>query len=641
MKLSYPISLLAAVALFTATSASAQDNTTSLKEDFFPTGSVTPQMAEAIEAIPFGPARPSLPGAQKAPAYDEGMSGPWRPSVVTSYTDKGANLFKYIYYYDNQGRFYSKDQSQVRVYQSWNATDGVWENKMRFKLIFDENNDIVEAFTDTGFKQQWNNWYRIFYTYDSDHNMLTAEQQSWYEDGWYSTLKWENTYDEKGNLLTQTYYNRPLGSSEWTRGSQHTWQYDETGRITFYDLSHWSEASQKYSPYITDEYVFDESGNLLTQKHSQNSTPSYIYTYTYNDKNNKVTFLHQTWKENDWANYMFIDYIYDEQDRESQQISKLWNGGEWELNRKTVFQYFAQAESQTLSQYDSENDKWQEQSRVVRRYDQDGHLICISNDEWSDVFNFLKTQTQELFTYENGLLVSQKMQDWNSVDNKFDDIKDYSFTYNEDRNCNNVTASVKQSKDWIIAPYNNMADEWGCPDYDPWIGDLEYLNITNYVEPTGITLDAEEVTLEPDFSKQLAATVAPENVSNPEFYWTSSDETVARVNVNGRVYALAKGEATITATTMDNRFSAQCKVKVGETGISETVAEGSFAYRDGEILFTPANERHSISVYDISGKAVCHNDARTAISTSEWAPGLYIVKTTDGSAVKAYKIIVK
>ncbi len=641
MKLSYPISLIAAAALFAATGVMAQVNTVSLNEDFFPSDIVTPQMAEAIEAIPYVPVRPVLPGAQKAQAYDDGMSGDWRPEEVTSYTEKGDNLYKYIYYYDKNGTYYSKDQSQVRIYRTWNATDNCWDNRMRFKLIIDDRGDIVEGYTDSGFKNQWNNYFLCRYTYDDNHNMLTAEQYSWYEDQWFATLKWENTYDASGRMLTQTYFNRPLGNEEWAKGSQHTWAYDEAGNLTHYDIAHWSDVSQKYSPYLSNDYTYDANGNMLTETREQYGTPTFLHIYSYDEKNNKLTYKDQKWNGTEWTDYMLIDYTYDEQNRETENIVKLWDNGEWQLHQKATSQYFALAESQTLYDYDREQQKWQEKSRYVKRYDEEGHLITVASDEWSEQFGFLKTQKQDVYAYENGLLVSRKSQDWNSADMKFDDISDFSFTYNDQRNCNKVTATKKQSKEWIFAPYDDMADEWACPDYEPYAGDLDYLNVTKYIEPTGITLDAEEVTLEPDFSKQLTATVAPANASNPEYYWTSSDENVARVNVNGRVYALAKGEATITATTMDNRFTAQCKVKVGQSGISETVAEGSFAYRDGQILFTPANERHSISVSDISGKTVCLDDARTAISTSAWAPGLYIVKTTDGTAVKAYKIIVK
>jgi uncharacterized protein YjdB len=47
----------------------------------------------------------------------------------------------------------------------------------------------------------------------------------------------------------------------------------------------------------------------------------------------------------------------------------------------------------------------------------------------------------------------------------------------------------------------------------------------------------------------LSAVFTPLNTSNKTLYWTSSDTTIAKVNANGLVTALAAGNVTITATT--------------------------------------------------------------------------------------------
>ena len=72
-------------------------------------------------------------------------------------------------------------------------------------------------------------------------------------------------------------------------------------------------------------------------------------------------------------------------------------------------------------------------------------------------------------------------------------------------------------------------------------------------------------------SLQLTATVLPEEASYKMVKWTSSDESVARVDEQGQVTALDVGTATITATTIDgSNLSASCQVKVkaniGKTG---------------------------------------------------------------------------
>ncbi|MCM1296065.1 MAG: Ig-like domain-containing protein, partial [Muribaculaceae bacterium] len=62
---------------------------------------------------------------------------------------------------------------------------------------------------------------------------------------------------------------------------------------------------------------------------------------------------------------------------------------------------------------------------------------------------------------------------------------------------------------------------------------------------------------------KLTATVLPENTTNKSVTWTSSDASIASVDADGTVRALAEGSAVITATTADGSGkSAQMTVKV-------------------------------------------------------------------------------
>ena len=60
----------------------------------------------------------------------------------------------------------------------------------------------------------------------------------------------------------------------------------------------------------------------------------------------------------------------------------------------------------------------------------------------------------------------------------------------------------------------------------------------------------------------IAATVAPEEATDKTVKWTSSDETVATVDAEGKVTAVKAGTATITATTNDGGKTATCAVTV-------------------------------------------------------------------------------
>lgn len=92
------------------------------------------------------------------------------------------------------------------------------------------------------------------------------------------------------------------------------------------------------------------------------------------------------------------------------------------------------------------------------------------------------------------------------------------------------------------------------------------------VSVKGITLDAAEISLEPEQSHILMETIAPEDATNSRVSWSSDNEAVVSVNEAGVLYAVAEGDAVITAQTEDGNFTAVCKVTVKKKGAAETSA---------------------------------------------------------------------
>ena len=92
------------------------------------------------------------------------------------------------------------------------------------------------------------------------------------------------------------------------------------------------------------------------------------------------------------------------------------------------------------------------------------------------------------------------------------------------------------------------------------------------VAVTDVTLNKSAMTLLVGRTETLTATVAPEDATNKDIVWTSSDESVATVK-NGVVTAVAKGTADITVTTADGNHQATCKVKVNPAAINPEGAD--------------------------------------------------------------------
>ena len=84
-------------------------------------------------------------------------------------------------------------------------------------------------------------------------------------------------------------------------------------------------------------------------------------------------------------------------------------------------------------------------------------------------------------------------------------------------------------------------------------------------EITGISLDKSSAIIKVDESLQLTATILPEDANNKTVNWKSSNTTIATVSENGLVKAIAKGNATITATTASGMFAAECAITVTST----------------------------------------------------------------------------
>lgn len=80
---------------------------------------------------------------------------------------------------------------------------------------------------------------------------------------------------------------------------------------------------------------------------------------------------------------------------------------------------------------------------------------------------------------------------------------------------------------------------------------------------TGISMSETTVELKPGETRQLTATVLPQNASNAEVTWYSDKENIATVSQSGLVTAVAPGEATVHVVTSDGGKMASCLVKVG------------------------------------------------------------------------------
>ena len=84
-----------------------------------------------------------------------------------------------------------------------------------------------------------------------------------------------------------------------------------------------------------------------------------------------------------------------------------------------------------------------------------------------------------------------------------------------------------------------------------------------FIPVASISLDKTSLELNAGDKQQLTATVSPSNATAKDIHWASSDESIAKVDEDGLVTAVAPGTATITAYGSSG-VSASCTVTVKE-----------------------------------------------------------------------------
>ena len=157
-----------------------------------------------------------------------------------------------------------------------------------------------------------------------------------------------------------------------------------------------------------------------------------------------------------------------------------------------------------------------------------------------------------------------------------------------------------------------------------------------------ITLDKTEISFEATETATLVATVLPELTTDKSVEWSSSDETVAVVDENGVVTAVAVGEAIITATTTDgSNLSASCKVIVVPTlavSIELDQTEASVEEKSEFQLTATILPEHTTNkevAWSSSDKWVATVDNTGLVTMYSAGEVIITATTTDGSNLSA------
>ncbi|MBO4286005.1 MAG: Ig domain-containing protein, partial [Bacilli bacterium] len=153
-----------------------------------------------------------------------------------------------------------------------------------------------------------------------------------------------------------------------------------------------------------------------------------------------------------------------------------------------------------------------------------------------------------------------------------------------------------------------------------------------------ISLDKTELEMVAGDKTTLSASVLPADAENKSVTWSTSDESIASVNKNGKVSAISAGKVTITATTVDGGFTASCSVNVSTkvvpvTGISLDQDSVDFAVGETKQLVAtvlPSSASNKGVTWSSTNEAVVTVSETGLLTAVSAGSAIVTVKTDDG-----------
>ncbi len=143
-------------------------------------------------------------------------------------------------------------------------------------------------------------------------------------------------------------------------------------------------------------------------------------------------------------------------------------------------------------------------------------------------------------------------------------------------------------------------------------------NVAVVIPVTGIALDKTDLTLSRGSTDLLKATINPSDATDQAVTWLSSNPSVAGIDQNGNITAVAAGHTVISVTAHDGSFVAQCNltvfVPIQSISLNQTTADLLLGQNtsltvsinpadttdDTDVTWTSSNS--SVATVDESGK---------------------------------------
>ena len=172
-----------------------------------------------------------------------------------------------------------------------------------------------------------------------------------------------------------------------------------------------------------------------------------------------------------------------------------------------------------------------------------------------------------------------------------------------------------------IRKETGLSEDWTC--LDNW--KLEIYSSVKLV--TGVTLSSTSAQLVSSETLQLSATIQPATAMFRKLAWSSSDESIVKVDANGLVTAVGTGKALVTAASTDgSEKSASCEITVVANEVSaENIVINEIMVHNVDVYLDPS--------FNYGPWVELYNPSNTTVSLG----GLYV--SDDPADLKKHKLV--
>ena len=169
---------------------------------------------------------------------------------------------------------------------------------------------------------------------------------------------------------------------------------------------------------------------------------------------------------------------------------------------------------------------------------------------------------------------------------------------------------------------------------------------SDYVPVNGVTINKANLNITINSSESLVSSVSPNNASNKDVVWKSSNTSVATVDNNGKVVAKKIGTTIITASS--SGYSSTCVVnvvdKIDLKGITLNKTNLTLKEKGSETLkvtFNPGNATNKKITWKSSNTSVVTVDNNGLVKALKPGSATVTVISNDGGYVATSKVTVE